>query len=209
MWPMSQFFEIHPQNPQARLIAQAAEIVRQGGVIVYPTDSSYAIGCQLNDKSALQRIQRIRDLDKNHNFTLVCSDLSQLALYAKVDNQAFRLVKSHTPGPYTFILKATSQVPKRLAHPKRKTIGLRVPEHPITLALLEELGEPMMSCSLILSDMDELDLADIELIRERLEKEVDLIVDGGATPLQPTTVVDLTEGQPELVRVGGGVVDWE
>lgn len=209
MWPMSQFFEIHPQNPQARLIAQAAEIVRQGGVIVYPTDSSYAIGCQLNDKSALQRIQRIRDLDKNHNFTLVCSDLSQLALYAKVDNQAFRLVKSHTPGPYTFILKATSQVPKRLAHPKRKTIGLRMPEHPITLALLAELGEPMMSCSLILPDMDELELADIEIIRERLEQHVELIIDGGATPLLPTTVVDLTEGQPEVVRLGGGVVDWE
>lgn len=206
---MSQFFEIHPQNPQGRLIAQAAEIVRQGGVIVYPTDSSYAIGCHLDDKAALQRIQRIRELGKQHNFTLVCSDLSQLALYAKVDNQAFRLVKSHTPGPYTFILKATSQVPKRLAHPKRKTIGLRVPEHPITLALLAELGEPMMSCSLILPDMDELELADIELIRERLEKEVDLIIDGGATPLLPTTVVDLIEGQPQVVRIGGGVVDWE
>jgi len=206
---MSQFFEIHPQNPQGRLIVQAAEIVRQGGVIVYPTDSSYAIGCHLDDKAALQRIQRIRELDKSHNFTLVCSDLSQLALYAKVDNQAFRLVKSHTPGPYTFILKATSQVPKRLAHPKRKTIGLRVPQHPITLALLAELGEPVMSCSLILPDMDEMDIGDIDMIRERLEKEVDLIVDGGATPLLPTTVVDLTQGQPELVRVGGGVVDWE
>ena len=206
---MSQFFEIHPQNPQGRLIVQAAEIVRQGGVIVYPTDSSYAIGCHLDDKAALQRIQRIRELDKSHNFTLVCSDLSQLALYAKVDNQAFRLVKSHTPGPYTFILKATSQVPKRLAHPKRKTIGLRVPEHPITLALLAELGEPMMSCSLILPDMDEMDIGDIDMIRERLEKEVDLIVDGGATPLLPTTVVDLTQGQPEVVRLGGGVVDWE
>ncbi len=206
---MSQFFEIHPQNPQARLISQAAEIVRQGGVIVYPTDSSYAIGCHLEDKAAMQRIQRIRELDKHHNFTLVCSDLSQLALYAKVDNQAFRLVKSHTPGPYTFILKATSQVPKRLAHPKRKTIGLRVPGHPITLALLEALGEPMMSCTLMLPDMDELDLADIELIRDRLEKEVDLIIDGGATPLLPTTVVDLTEGQPEVIRAGGGVVDWQ
>ena len=206
---MSQFFEIHPQNPQARLIFQAAEIVRQGGVIVYPTDSSYAIGCHLEDKAALQRIQRIRELDKQHNFTLMCSDLSQLALYAKVDNQAFRLVKSHTPGPYTFILKATSQVPKRLAHPKRKTIGLRVPDHPITLALLAELAEPMMSCSLILPDMDELDLADIHIIRERLEQEVDLIVDGGTTPLQPTTVVDLTQGQPAVIRHGGGAVDWE
>lgn len=206
---MSQFFEIHPQNPQGRLISQAAEIVRQGGVIVYPTDSSYAIGCQLDDKSALQRIQRIRELDKSHNFTLVCSDLSQLALYAKVDNQAYRLVKSHTPGPYTFILKATSQVPKRLAHPKRKTIGLRVPEHPITLALLAELGEAMMSCGLILPDADELDMADIDVIRGRLEREVDLIIDGGATPLLPTTVVDLTDGQLEVVRVGGGVVDWE
>lgn len=205
---MSQYFDIHPDNPQGRLIAQAAQIVRQGGVIVYPTDSSYAIGCHLDDKAALQRIQRIRDLDKNHNFTLMCRDLSELANYAKVGNQAYRLMRAHTPGPYTFIFKATSQVPKRLAHPKRKTIGLRVPNHPITLALLEELGEPMMSCSLILPDVDELDLADAGAILEHLQHAVDLVIDGGPTPLLPTTVVDLTEDSPVVERYGGGAVDW-
>ncbi len=183
--------------------------MRQGGVIVYPTDSSYAIGCHLEDKAALQRIQQIRDLDKQHNFTLMCRDLSELSVYAKVDNQAFRLVKSHTPGPYTFIFKASSQVPKRLAHARRKTIGLRVPDHPITLALLEELGEPMMSCSLILPDADNLDMTDIQAIRMHLEKQVDLVIDGGATPLEPTTVVDMSEGSPVVAREGRGSIDWQ
>lgn len=204
---MSEFFEIHPANPQNRLIYQAAEIVRRGGVVVYPTDSSYALGCQLDNKHALERIQRIRRLDKHHNFTLVCRDLSELATYAKVGNQAFRLVKSHTPGPYTFIFKATSLVPRRLAHPKRKTIGIRVPDHPITQALLAELGEPMMSSSLILSDAA-LDLGDMLAIRARLENEVDLIIDGGATAIEPTTVVNMTEEFPVVEREGLGVVDW-
>ena len=200
---MSQHLYIHPDNPQQRLISQAVEIVRKGGVIVYPTDSAYAIGCQLGDKSALDRIRLIRQLDKHHNFTLMCRDLGELATYAKVDNQTFRMLKAHTPGAYTFILEATSEVPRRLMHPKRKTIGLRVPANPIAQALLAELAEPLMSVTLILPG-DELPLTDPDDIRTMLEKRVDVIVDGGYCGLEPTTVVDLTGDVPALVRRGVG-----
>jgi len=200
---MSQFFTIHPDNPQLRLIHQAVEIIRQGGVIIYPTDSAYAIGCHIGDKKALDRIRQIRHLDKHHNFTLVCRDLSELALYAKVDNQVYRTLKAHTPGSYTFILEATSEVPRRLMHPKRKTIGLRVPANPIALALLEELGEPLMSVTLIMPD-DEYPLTDPYDIRDMLERRVDLIIDGGFCGLEMTTVVDLTGDTPEIIRQGVG-----
>ena len=200
---MSQFFEIHPENPQARLIQQAVQIIRQSGVVVYPTDSGYAIGCQIGDKAAADRICRIRDIDKEHNFTLMCRELSELSTYARVDNDAFRLLKNNTPGPYTFILKGTKEVPKRLLNPKRKTIGIRVPTNRIAMALLEELNEPLMSTSLILGD-GELAESDPEEIRDKLEKLVDLIVDGGHLGEQPTTVVDLSEGAPVIRREGSG-----
>jgi len=200
---MSQFFEIHPENPQARLIQQAVQIIRQSGVVVYPTDSGYAIGCQIGDKAAADRICRIRDIDKEHNFTLMCRDLSELSTYARVDNDAFRLLKNNTPGPYTFILKGTKEVPKRLLNPKRKTIGIRVPTNRIAMALLEGLNEPLMSTSLILGD-GELAESDPEEIRDKLEKLVDLIVDGGHLGEQPTTVVDLSEGAPVIRREGSG-----
>lgn len=200
---MSQFFEIHPENPQARLIQQAVQIIRQSGVVVYPTDSGYAIGCQIGDKAAADRICRIRDIDKEHNFTLMCRDLSELSTYARVDNDAFRLLKNNTPGPYTFILKGTKEVPKRLLNPKRKTIGIRVPTNRIAMALLEELNEPLMSTSLILGD-GELAESDPEEIRDKLEKLVDLIIDGGHLGEQPTTVVDLSEGAPVIRREGSG-----
>ncbi|WMC09397.1 L-threonylcarbamoyladenylate synthase [Oceanimonas pelagia] len=200
---MSQFFEIHPDNPQPRLINQAVAIVRQGGVVVYPTDSGYAIGCLVGDKNAMERICRIRQIDKDHNFTLVCRDLSELSAYARVDNTAFRLMKNNTPGAYTFILRATKEVPKRLQNPKRKTIGLRVPDHAISLALLEALGEPMMSCSLILPGETEAEYDPFE-IRNRLEKVVDLIIDGGVIDSKPTTVVDLYDDTPVIVREGAG-----
>jgi len=200
---MSQYFSIHPDNPQHRLIAQAAEIVRRGGVIVYPTDSVYALGCHIGDKQALDRIRNIRKVDKNHNFTLVCRDLSELANYAKVDNSDFRVLKASTPGAFTFILQATSEVPKRLLHPKRKTIGIRVPNSPIAQALLEELGEPMMSVTLILPG-DEYPLTDPYDIRQTLETQVDAVIDGGYCGLEPTTVVDMTGDEPELRRQGMG-----
>lgn len=200
---MSQFFSIHPENPQHRLIRQASEIVRKGGIIVYPTDSAYALGCHLGDKKALDKIRQIRQLDKNHNFTLMCRDLSELAIYAKVDNQEYRALKAHTPGPYTFILEATSEVPRRLMHPKRKTIGLRVPENPIALALLEDLDEPIMSVTLIMPG-DEYPLTDPYDIRDTLEHHVDLIVEGGYCGLEPTTVVDLSGDAPEIIRQGMG-----
>lgn len=203
---VSQFFDIHPLNPQKRLIQQAVDIIRRGGVVVYPTDSGYAIGCQLGNKQGVDRICQIRDIDKEHNFTLMCRDLSELSIYARVDNDAFRLLKNNTPGPYTFILKATKEVPKRLLNPKRKTIGIRVPTNSIALALLEELDEPMMSTSLILGDND-LAESDPELIRERLEKRVDLIIDGGNKAEHPTTVVDLSEGAPTIRREGAGDVE--
>ncbi|MDP5290899.1 L-threonylcarbamoyladenylate synthase [Oceanimonas sp. CHS3-5] len=200
---MSQFFEIHPDNPQPRLINQAVAIVRQGGVLVYPTDSGYAIGCLVGDKNAMERICRIRQIDKEHNFTLVCRDLSELSAYARVDNGAFRLMKNNTPGAYTFILRATKEVPKRLQNPKRKTIGLRVPDHAISLALLEALGEPLMSCSLILPGETEAEYDPFD-IRNRLEKVVDLIIDGGVIDSKPTTVVDLYDDTPVIVREGAG-----
>ena len=200
---MSQFYQIHPGNPQPRLVTQAVEIVRGGGVIVYPTDSGYALGCQLEEKSAVDRIRRIRDLDDKHNFTLVCRDLSEIATYAKVDNTNYRLIKNVTPGPYTFILNGTREVPRRLMHPKRKTIGIRVPANPIAQALLEALGEPLMSTSLILpgETTPETDPYDM---RGTLEHAVDLIIDGGFGEMEPSTVVVLTDDVPEVVRVGLG-----
>ncbi|SHM86276.1 L-threonylcarbamoyladenylate synthase [Phytopseudomonas punonensis] len=200
---MSQFFQIHPDNPQARLIKQAADIIRNGGVVVYPTDSSYAVGCQMGAKSAMERIRRLRQLDDKHNFTLVCRDLSQLSTFAKVDTAAFRLLKNHTPGPYTFILNATREVPRMLLHPKRRTIGLRVPNHPIASALLEELGETMMSVSLILPGED-LPMSDPYEMRQMLEHQVDLIIDGGFGGLEASTVISLVDDEPEVIRVGCG-----
>ena len=200
---MSQFFQIHNENPQARLIKQAVDIIKSGGVVVYPTDSSYALGCLVGDKGAVERIRRLRQLDDKHNFTLVCRDLSQLGLFAKVDTIAFRLLRQHTPGPYTFILPATREVPRMLLHPKRRTIGLRVPAHPIALALTEALGEPLMSVSLILPGESEA-MADPYEIRDRLEKHVDLIIDGGYGTLAASTVVSLVDDQIEILRVGCG-----
>lgn len=203
---MSQYFQIHPDNPQQRLVHQAVEIVRADGLIVYPTDSSYALGCHVGDKQGMERIRRIRDLDKWHNFTLVCRDLSEIATYAKVDNTAYRLMKSLTPGPYTFILRATHEVPRRLQNPKRKTIGIRVPDNLVSQALLEELGEPLMSSTLILPgrDMPETDAHDI---REKLEHDVDLVIDGGHCGLEPTTVVEMIDGVPSVARQGCGSID--
>lgn len=201
---MSQFFQIHPDNPQARLIRQAVSIVEDGGVIVYPTDSCYAIGCHLGDKKAMDRIARIRQTDAQHNFTLICNDLSDIALYARVNNSAFRMLKSLTPGPYTFILKATSEVPRRLQNPKRKTIGLRVPDNAICQALVEQLGQPLMSSTLILPDKD-LPETDPEEIREVLERSVDLIIDGGQCGFEPTTVLALLDdGDIDILRQGRG-----
>jgi len=200
---VSQFFQIHPQSPQARLIKQAVGIIKAGGVIVYPTDSSYAIGCHIGDKAAVERIRRLRQLDDKHNFTLVCSDLSQLGLFAKVDTGAFRLLKAHTPGPYTFILDATREVPRMVLHPKRRTIGLRVPGHPIAMALLAELGEPLMSVSLIMPGATE-PLSDPYEMRLLLEHHVDLIIDGGLGGLEASTVINLVDSEPQVVRVGCG-----
>jgi len=200
---MSQFFQIHPVNPQPRLIHQAVEIIRSGGLIVYPTDSSYALGCHVGDKAGMERIRRIRDLDNKHNFTLVCRDLSEIATYAKVDNSGYRLLKSLTPGPYTFILKATHEVPRRLQNPKRKTIGIRIPAHPIAQSLLEELGEPLMSSTLILPGQENPE-TDAHDIRERLEHDVDLVIDGDNCGLEPTTVIDLVDGAMDVVRKGRG-----
>ncbi len=200
---MAQFFQIHPENPQIRLVRRTVEILLEGGVVVYPTDSSYALGCQIGEKSAMERIRRIRRLDDKHNFTLVCRDLSEITTYAKIDNQAFRLLKSLTPGPYTFIHEATKQVPRRLLHPKRKAIGIRVPEHAICHALLTELNQPILSTTLIMPDDDQ-PLTDPYDMREQLDKHVDLIIDGGFCGLEPTTVVDMTADPPALVRRGKG-----
>lgn len=199
---MSQFFSIHPDNPQARLIKQAADILHKGGVIAYPTDSSYALGCHLGDKKAMERIRRIRQFDDRHDFTLVCNDLSDLGTYAKVDNSEYRLLKRLTPGPYTFIMEATREVPRRLQNPKRKTIGLRVPDNPIALALIATLGEPLMSASLILPN-EELPMSDPWEIRETLEHELDLVIDGGFCGFEPSTVVNLLE-EPKITRAGKG-----
>lgn len=200
---MSQFFQIHPDNPQARLIRHAVDIIREGGVVAYPTDSAYALGCHIGDKAALDRIRRIRKLDDRHNFTLMCSDLSEIAAYAKVDNTVYRLLRHCTPGPYTFILRATSEVPRRLMHPKRKTVGLRVPENPIASALLADLGEPLMSVTLIMPG-EEYPMIDPYDIRDTLQHEVDLVIDGGYCGMEVTTVVDLADEAPVVLRAGKG-----
>jgi tRNA threonylcarbamoyl adenosine modification protein (Sua5/YciO/YrdC/YwlC family) len=202
---MAQKFIIHPKNPQPRLIHQAVKVVQDGGVIIYPTDSAYALGCHLGDKTAGERIRQIRQLDKQHHFTLVCCDLSQLSVYARVDNPAFRLLKAYTPGPYTFILEATKEVPRRLLHPRRRTIGLRVPDHPIAQALLSALGEPLMSVTLIPPGSLE-PLATIGEIEETFQRQVDLIIDGGPCHNSPTSIVDLTQSPPQIVRAGQGDV---
>ncbi|WP_457670422.1 L-threonylcarbamoyladenylate synthase [Thiolapillus sp.] len=200
---MAQFFQIHPENPQQRLVHQAVEILRGGGVIIYPTDSSYAIGCRVGDKAAMDRIRRIRRLDDRHNFTLVCRDLSEISLYTKLGNQQYRLIKGLTPGPYTFILKATKQVPKRLMHPKRKTIGIRIPDNRIALALLDELDEPILSSTLILPG-EELPMMDPYDMKQTLESQVDLIIDGGYCGYDPTTVVVMEDDEPWVARHGKG-----
>lgn len=203
---MSQYFRIHPDNPQLRLIHQAIEIIKSGGVVAYPTDTCYALGCQMGNKNALDRIVQIRRLEKKHHFTIICRDLSELATYAKVENTAYRMLKAYLPGPYTFILKATGDVPRRLLHPKRKTIGLRVPDHEITQLLLAELGEPMMTTSLIMPN-DEYPLTDPEDVRSYVGNQVDLVIDGGHGYMEPTSVIDLVEGTPEVLRVGMGDVE--
>lgn len=200
---MAQYFVIHPQTPQARLIHQAVEILGNGGVVAYPTDSSYALGCVLGNKDAQERIRAIRGVDESHHFTLVCRNLAELATYAQVDNSQFRLLKANTPGQYTFILKATRELPRRLHHPKRSTVGLRVPDHAVTQALLAELDQPLLSMTLLLPG-DEQPLNEAWQIRERLEHQVDLVMDAGACVAEPTTVIDLTGTEPVLVRSGAG-----
>ncbi|MBK5935262.1 MAG: threonylcarbamoyl-AMP synthase [Halorhodospira halophila] len=200
---MAQYFEVHPETPQQRLINQAVQTLADGGVIAYPTDSSYALGCRLGDKAALDRIREIRRLDNSHNFTMACKDLKDIGTYAKMENYAYRLLKSHTPGPYTFILRATSEVPRRLQHPKRKTIGIRVPDHPASRALLNTLGEPLMSVTLQLPG-DDMPLDDPEAIRERIGKLIDAVVAGGPTGGGASTVIDLTGEAAEVIREGVG-----
>ena len=200
---MSQFFAIHPENPQLRLIRRAADIIRAGGIIVYPTDSCYALGCHIGDKRAMERIREIRGVDDRHHLTLVCRDLSELSTYARVDNRQFRLLRAATPGSYVFILEATRELPKRLQHPKRRTIGLRIPDHPVVDALLAELGEPILSSTLLLPG-DELPHTDAAEIRDRLEHQVDLVLDGGSCGIEPSTVADLSGAEPVLVRAGKG-----
>ena len=202
---MARLIEVHPDNPQPRRVAEIVETIREGGLIAYPTDSSYAFGCHIGDKRAMDRIRRIRRTDKNHNFTLVCSDLSEISTYARVDNWAYRMLKAMTPGPYTFILPATREVPKRLQHPKRRTIGLRVPDHALVRAVLDALGEPIMSSTLLLPG-DDLPLTDPHEIEERIGHEIDLIIDAGATGIEPTSVLDLSEGTVQVLRVGRGDV---
>ena len=203
LFNMSQFFQIHPENPQLRLIKQAVQMIDQGGIVAVPTDSCYALVCHLDDKDAVARLRKIRGVDDKHHLTLLCRDLSEIALYAKVDNRQFRMLKAATPGPYTFILEATKEVPRRLSHPSRKTIGLRVPENSITHALLEELKQPLLGTTLILPDEED-PLTDPEEIRAKLEKLIDLVIDGGACSLTPTTVIDMTKEVPELLRQGRG-----
>ena len=200
---MSQFFYVHPDNPQGRLMKQAATMIHEGAVIVYPTDSGYAIGCHMGDKKALERICKIRNIDKSHNFTLVCRDLSELSEYTRVDNSAYRLLKSNTPGPYTFVFKGSKEVPKRLLNPKRKTIGIRVPDNTIAQALLAEVNEPIMSTSFIMPGESQAE-NDPEHIRDILEHHVDLIINGGFIGEHPTTVVDFSDGDATIIRVGEG-----
>lgn len=200
---MAQLFEIHPANPQTRLIRRAAEIIKGGGVVVYPTDSCYALGCHLGDKQAMERIRRIRLADEGHFFTLVCRDLSEISRYARVDNRQYRLLRKFTPGPYTFLLRATRETPKRLQNPRRRTIGIRIPDHPVPQLLLSELDEPIMSSTLLLPG-DDLPLTNAREIRERLEHVVDVVLDGGNCGLEPTTVIDLASDIPAIVRRGRG-----
>lgn len=200
---MTQFFQIHPDNPQIRLIKQAAQIIQSGGIVAVPTDSAYALVCQLDDKSAVERLRRIRGVDEKHHLTLLCRDLSEIALYARVDNAQYRMLKATTPGPFTVILEATRELPRRLSHPSRKTIGLRVPENTITQALLAELGAPLIGTTLQLPGDEEI-LSDPDEVRTRLEKLIDLVIDGGAGTLEPTTVIDLTGPEPVLIREGRG-----
>ena len=200
---MAQFFEVHPENPHTRLLKQAVALLERGGIAAVPTDSSYALVCHLDDKAAADSLRRIRGVDDKHHLTLLCRDLSELANYARVDNKQFRLLKAATPGPYTFILEASKEVPRRLSHPSRKTIGLRVPEHAITLAILEELGQPLLGSTLIMPGETQ-PLNDPEEIRERLEKQLDLVIDGGPCVCEPSTVIDLTGAEPVLVRAGRG-----
>ena len=203
---MAQFFSLHPEQPQARLIRQAAEIIRAGGVVVLPTDSAYALACQVGDAALLERVRRIRGVDDRHHFTLLCRDLSEIGTYARVDNSQYRLLKATTPGPYTFILEGTKELPRRVLHPKRKTIGLRVPEHAVVSALLTELDGPMLSSTLILPG-EELPMTDAEEIRDRLGKLVDLVIEAGYCGPEATTVIDLTSGSPELIRAGRGPLE--
>ncbi|GAB6067092.1 L-threonylcarbamoyladenylate synthase [Methylothermus subterraneus] len=200
---MAQYFQIHPDNPQWRLIRRAAEILWQGGVIVYPTDSSYALACRIDAVKALERIRRIRQLPEKHDFTLVCRDLSQVSQFVRLSNEAYRLIKALTPGPYTFVLQATREVPRRLKHPSRKTVGIRIPDHPVAQALLAEVQEPLFSTTLILPGA-ETALEDPETIRDRLETQVDLVIDSGIVPFAPTSIVDLSEDVPKVVRLGKG-----
>lgn len=200
---MSQILMIHPQNPQLRLLRQAVTALRAGGVIIYPTDSAYALGCLLGEKDAADRIRKIRQLDQRHNFTLVCRDLSEIATYAYVDNATYRILKAHTPGPYTFILSASKEVPRRLQHPKRKTIGLRIPDNLITQMLLQELGEPLMSVTLILPGETE-PVSDVNTVYPALKNVVDLVLDGGFCGIEPTTVIDFISGIPKIERYGKG-----
>lgn len=200
---MAQLFTVHPDNPQPRLIRQAADILRSGGLAAIPTDCAWSLVGHMGDAKVLDRIRRIRDVDVHHHFTLMCRDLSEIANFARVDNAQFRLLKSVTPGPYTFILEATRELPRRILHPKRKTLGLRVPDHPVVSALIEALGEPLLGSTLLLPG-EELPLADPEDIRDRLQHDLDLVIDGGHCGTQPTTVIDLSSGSPELVRAGAG-----
>jgi tRNA threonylcarbamoyl adenosine modification protein (Sua5/YciO/YrdC/YwlC family) len=200
---MSQFFQIHPDNPQPRLIKQAVQLLQSGAILAVPTDSCYALVCQLDDKAGVERLRRVRGVDERHHMTLLCRDLSEISLYARVDNRQYRMLKAATPGPYTIILEATKEVPRRLSHPSRKTIGLRVPEHRIVSALLEELGQPLLSTTLILPGEQDA-LNDPDLIREKLEHFIELVIDGGACGMEPTTVIDLTGTEPQLLRQGRG-----
>ena len=201
---MAQYFEIHPENPQLRLIHRAIEIIRKGGVIAYPTDSSYALACHIGDKQAMDKIRRIRRLDDKHNFTLVCKDLTQVSNFTKISNDAYRLIKTLTPGAFTFVLNATREVPRRLQHPKRKTIGIRIPDHPVVQLLVEELGEPLLSSTLILPDDDEA-ITDPYEIRNRLEHELDLVIDASIIEYAPTTIIVFSSNGPEIVRQGKGI----
>jgi tRNA threonylcarbamoyl adenosine modification protein (Sua5/YciO/YrdC/YwlC family) len=203
---MARYFDVHPVDPQPRAIRQAVQILRDGGLIAYPTDSCFALGCSLDNPEGKERITRIRHLDDKHHFTLVCADFAQLGQFVHLDNAVFRAVKAATPGPYTFILPATREVPRRLLHPKKRTVGVRIPEHPVVRALLEEMGEPILSSTLLLPNMDD-PLTDGWTIKEELDHSVDAVIDSGECGVEPTTVVDFSEGYPEVVRVGAGDPD--